>query len=79
MITPFWTATPKRAMKPMIAGTESGNPASLSPMMPPTIENGILSMTSPECFNELNVAKSNKKIKKRTTGTTIQSLAIARS
>ena len=70
MTTPLSTATPKRAMKPTPALIEKFMPRRSRASTPPVMANGMPVNTSAACLRELKVVNSNRKIRKKVTGTT---------
>ena len=73
--TPFSTATPNSAMKPIELGTDKYCPDSQSVIMPPIKARGMLIMIRAAWPNEPKAKYSNRKISARDVGTTIMSRA----
>ena len=76
--TPLSTATPNRAIKPMLDGTDRYWPEMASATTPPISAIGTLSMMSAACPMEWNMKYSSRKISSREIGTTTISRACAR-
>ena len=74
---PSITAMPNSAMKPIAAETLNGMPASSSPTTPPKIAIGITLIASKVSISEPKFSHSNRPIKARLIGTTIDSREIA--
>ena len=76
--SPLSTATPNRAMKPMLADTLRCSPRSQSASTPPTAANGRFTSTSPASHHARSDAQSRPAISRTESGTTTRSPAIAR-
>src|SRR5882672_4550555 len=79
MTTPFSTACPNSAMKPIAADTERGMPVISRAKIPPISANGMLSRMRSALRIAPNASKSNMKMSSTDTGTMMASRAIARS
>ena len=77
MTRPLRTATPESAMNPTAAGTETGMPRSQSAKMPPVRASGTALNTSSASRGEPRAEYSNRKIRKKQTGTTTISRRLA--
>ena len=77
MTTPFSTATPDRAMKPIAAEIENGMSRNHRPTMPPDSPSGTPLNTSSAYFTLRNIENSSTKIRKNASGTTSSSLSRA--
>ncbi|MNK96272.1 hypothetical protein D3C87_1165450 [compost metagenome] len=77
-MTPFCTATPKSAMKPTEALTLRCCPDKKRAAMPPMRANGMFKRIRAACGTEPKVPNSRRKIRPMTTGTTTESVPMAR-
>src|SRR5690606_35890259 len=79
MTTPFSTAWPNRAIKPIAADTDSGMSVMNSATMPPIRAKGMLTMISVALRSELKALTSSRKISRMDSGTTQERRCMART